>query len=252
MELGDHCGFDDLYVNDERIPVSREVFQAVCKENNHIRYLARCEKRCMQARYFMCPGDCLLCPWHRRGIFENPDGIDNTPFLLDQRDVEEEMILRETASAVYSFADRLVKDGSAILKMRFVCGCSCREIAREMGVSHSCICKRLHRMLTHFRAHAQLLSDRSPMDFHWPFKLNPPPERFPLKRAIAALSTATLKWRIKHMSAMMRNMRRMKQQMTGMKCSAEMDRLMMKVSAQKYAAVMSFKTRQSARKRTVC
>ena len=50
MELGDHCGFDDLYVNDERIPVSREVFQAVCKENNHIRYLARCEKRCMQAR----------------------------------------------------------------------------------------------------------------------------------------------------------------------------------------------------------
>ena len=120
-------------MNDERIPVSREVFQAVCKENNHIRYLARCEKRCMQARYFMCPGDCLLCPWHRRGIFENPDGIDNTPFLLNQRDVEEEMILRETASAVYSFADRLVKDGSAILKMRFVCGCSCREIAREMG-----------------------------------------------------------------------------------------------------------------------
>ena len=45
MELGDHCGSDDLYVNDERIPVSREVFQAVCKENNHIRYLARCEKR---------------------------------------------------------------------------------------------------------------------------------------------------------------------------------------------------------------
>ena len=156
MELGDHCGSDDLYVNDERIPVSREVFQAVCKENNHIRYLARCEKRCMQARYFLCLGDCLLCPWHRRGIFENPDGIDNTPFLLNQRDVEEEMILRETASAVYSFADRLVKDGSAILKMRFVCGCSCREIAREMGVSHSCICKRLHRMLTHFRAHAQL------------------------------------------------------------------------------------------------
>ena len=38
------------------------------------------------------------------------------------------------------------------------------------------------------------------------------------------------------MPAMMRNMRRMKQQMTGMKCSAEMDRLMMKVSAQKYAA----------------
>ena len=36
MELGDHCGSDDLYVNDERIPVSREVFQAVCKENNHI------------------------------------------------------------------------------------------------------------------------------------------------------------------------------------------------------------------------
>lgn len=35
MELGDHCGSDDLYVNDERIPVSREVFQAVCKENNH-------------------------------------------------------------------------------------------------------------------------------------------------------------------------------------------------------------------------
>ena len=31
MELGDHCGFDDLYVNDERIPVSREVFQAVCR-----------------------------------------------------------------------------------------------------------------------------------------------------------------------------------------------------------------------------
>ena len=71
-----------------------------------------------------------------------------------------------------------------------------------------------------------------------------------MKRAIAALSTVTL--RIKHMPAMMRNMRRMKQQMTGMKCSAEMDRLMMKVSAQKYAAVMSFKTRQSARKRTVC
>lgn len=68
MELGDHCGSDDLYVNDERIPVSREVFQAVCKENNHIRYLARCEKRCMQARYFLCLGDCLLCPWHRRGI----------------------------------------------------------------------------------------------------------------------------------------------------------------------------------------
>lgn len=156
MEPEDHCGSDDLYVNDERIPVSREVFKAVCKENNHIRYLARCEKRCMQARYFMCPGDCLLCPWYQRGFFESFDDTDDRPFLLNQRNMEDEFILKETVSAVYSCADRLVKDGSAILKMRFVCGCSCREIAREMGVSHSCICKRLHRMLTHFRAHAQL------------------------------------------------------------------------------------------------
>lgn len=54
------------------------------------------------------------------------------------------------------------------------------------------------------------------------------------------------------MPAMMRNVRRIKQQMTGMKCSADMVKLMMKVSVQKNAAMMSFKTRQSTRKRAVC
>lgn len=54
------------------------------------------------------------------------------------------------------------------------------------------------------------------------------------------------------MPAMMRNVRRMKQQITGMKCSADMVKLMMKVSVQKNAAMMSFKTRHSARKRAVC
>ncbi len=156
MEPGDHCSSNYLYVNGERVPVSHEVFQAVCKENNHIRYLARCEKRCMQAQYSKCQGDCLLCPWQRRGFFENLDGINNTPFLLNQRDMEEDIILRETVRTVYRCADQLVKDGSVILKMRFICGCSCREIAQEMGVSHSCITKRLHMMLTHFHTHAQL------------------------------------------------------------------------------------------------
>lgn len=51
------------------------------------------------------------------------------------------------------------------------------------------------------------------------------------------------------MPAMMRNVKRMKQQMTGMKCTADMAKMMAKVAAQRNAATIFFKTKSVGRRR---
>lgn len=51
------------------------------------------------------------------------------------------------------------------------------------------------------------------------------------------------------MPAMMRNVKRMKQQMTGMKCAADTAKMMAKVAAQRNAATIFFKTKSVGRRR---
>lgn len=51
------------------------------------------------------------------------------------------------------------------------------------------------------------------------------------------------------MPAMMRNVKRMKQQMTGMKYTADTAKMMAKVAAQRNVATISFKTKSVGRRR---
>ena len=54
------------------------------------------------------------------------------------------------------------------------------------------------------------------------------------------------------MMCMMRNMKRTKQQMNRVKCVGSMTRMMMKVMAQKNAAMISFRTRNMSSRHACC
>ena len=51
------------------------------------------------------------------------------------------------------------------------------------------------------------------------------------------------------MPALMRNIKWMKQQMTGMKCAADTAKMMAKVAAQRNAVTISFKSKSVGRRR---
>ena len=155
MKTKDCATKNFVMVDGKPITVARDVYEAIRLENGRIRRLARREKRCAQNRYSKCQGDCQKGPWGAKGIFESLDSIQEVFAFTGKNDPESQFILKETSAAVCDCADKLVKDGSTILKMHYIQQYSCREIARRIGISHACVNKRLHIMLTHFHNHAQ-------------------------------------------------------------------------------------------------
>lgn len=155
-QVADHVSMIYLTINRERIPVSESVIKAVHKENNHVRYIARREQRCAQPNYSLCCGDCQLCRWKCIGIIENIEEAEARYNIVDDTDIEGDFLLRDTMNAVMQFANHVTESGATLLTMRYIQHRSKREIARLMHVSHSCINRRLLKLLTQLRENKEL------------------------------------------------------------------------------------------------
>lgn len=156
VQVTDHANMLYITINQEKIPVSESVFKAVCKENNHVRHVARREQRCAQSNYSLCRGDCQLCYWECIGIIENIVDAEARYHLIDETDIEGDFILKDTISDIMQFADQVTEDGATLLTMRYLQHRSKREIAQLMHVSHSCINRRLRKVITQLRANREL------------------------------------------------------------------------------------------------
>ena len=90
MESNEKTSTYFLTVNGEKVMVSREVYQMIREENNHIRYNARIENRCAQENYRYCLGDCMTCPWHTEGSFKSDEDIGTERLIKMAADVDVE------------------------------------------------------------------------------------------------------------------------------------------------------------------
>lgn len=147
-----------LIADRQQVAVSQKVYRMIRKDNNRIRTQAKAEESCAQTDYSACRGDCLTCPWHTQGILE---GITEVELACDVRffstaNTEETALNRMTLQAVYAQADVVVKQGALLLQLYFEHGCTYREIAERMGVSHVMIIKRMDTLLTYLRSHKKL------------------------------------------------------------------------------------------------
>lgn len=155
-QAADHVSTMYLTINRERISVPESVIKAIRKENNHVRYLARREHRCAQPNYSLCRGDCQLCRWKCMGIIENFEEAEARYNLVDDTDIEADFLLKDTINEIMHFANQVTESGATLLTMHYVQHRSKREIARLMHVSHSCINRRLLKLLTQLRANKEL------------------------------------------------------------------------------------------------
>lgn len=158
MESREQNGANFLIVNGKKVTVSHEVYQMVCKENNHIRYVERTEYRCAQENYRACRGDCLMCPWHTKGRFWTDADFDMERSMAMAADcnVEEEVLSSITMERLYTAADQVVKYGAAILRMRFEENCSHREISKRLGIAHQVVDRKMIALLKYFRKNEKL------------------------------------------------------------------------------------------------
>lgn len=144
-----------LMVSEEKVEVSEKVYKAHRAEIDIVRYQARLEKRCAQPNRLYCSGDCLKCRWHVNGSLESYEGtyLERNLSLPADDNVEEAVLGNLTMQKVYQKADELVKDGAAILQMRFDQALSSREIAKRLGLCHRSVDERIKAMLLYFRKH---------------------------------------------------------------------------------------------------
>lgn len=158
MESNKNTSSYYLTVNGEKVMVSREVYQMIREENNHIRYNARIENRCAQENYRYCLGDCMTCSWHTEGSFKSDEdiGTERLIKMAADVDVEAEAISSITMERVYAAADQLVQDGALIFRMRFEENCSNREIGKRLGLAHQVIDRKMLVLLDYFRKRQKL------------------------------------------------------------------------------------------------
>lgn len=140
-------------VNGTHVAVTEEVYKLIRFSNNRIHKVAWKERRCAQPNYARCQGDCMCCSWRIPGVVEETDLNDPkySNRLPSTACVETDVIQSITVQNVYSTADLLVKDGARILQMHFCEEHTVREIATELGVSHTAIIKRLNVLQKFFQ-----------------------------------------------------------------------------------------------------
>lgn len=140
-------------VKGEKIPVSYEVYDAIVKSKEHLRYLARAEQRCGMSSYKRCTGDCSRCGYQRTGIFESIDSeVVKACLVADQSTSPEEILIHEeTWASIFRFADKAAKNGKEILKLHLLENMNSYQIARTLKVSRSTIEYRIDRIFSVLR-----------------------------------------------------------------------------------------------------
>lgn len=158
MESGEQKKSWYQIVNGEKVEVSQAVYEMIRSENNQIRNRALSEKRCAQASYRHCGGDCWNCIWQTNGRFESFEDsyAERNLSCASGDDVEATAMMRITLESIFKKADEVVSDGTAILHMYFEEGRTYREIACELGVSFVAISKRIDKLTAYFQKHKNL------------------------------------------------------------------------------------------------
>ena len=142
-----------IKVNGQYVQVTEEVYQAIRKQNNHIRWLMRREARCTQTNFAHCHGDCEHCKRHVTGKIISLEGLndDCLSALADETDIEDEYIRKETWRAIYRYADQTASNGAAILRLYIEYGLSFSEISSVMGIPKMTAYKRARKILNQLR-----------------------------------------------------------------------------------------------------
>ena len=142
-----------LTVKDAKIPVSREVYQLVRQQNNHIHYIARKEFRCSLPNFAKCSGDCFNCQWQLNGMVESYSSLrqDHLSHMSSKENTEEKAILAITREQIYECADSLITDGALILRLHIEEGWSFRCIAKRLGVSSTIVFKRFKKTINYLQ-----------------------------------------------------------------------------------------------------
>ena len=142
-----------LTVNGNKVEVTEEVYRAYRYENNRVHKKTRVESRCAQPDFSRCSGDCLSCPWHTAGILTSLEPCKANDFteLTTDEHMEDSVLNDLNIKRIYEQADCLVKDGAMILQRRFDEELSVREIAKQLGVSHTAINKRMRILFKYFK-----------------------------------------------------------------------------------------------------
>ncbi len=145
-------------VRGQRVEITKDVYQRIISENERVRRQARNEQRCARPNCHYCPGDCSVCRFQVPGIFDelSEKECDEMPSEKPEDCVEKAIIQKLTLESVFEHADRLVQDGARILRLRFMCDMNSRQIAEQLGVSHTVINRRLTRLMAYFQANKNL------------------------------------------------------------------------------------------------
>ena len=157
-----------LYLgNQERVPVSQDVYLYHQRWASNERYRARRDGQCAQSDYRFCSGVCELCRWRQDGYkmlplskvlgeydeFETLD-YDSTLPTMDEI-IAGKLILQR----LYQKLDALIPDGARVFQLRAL-HYSEREIARELGIeSQSTLHYRIRKMDEFIRKHRDELED---------------------------------------------------------------------------------------------
>lgn len=149
-----------VLVDGQKVYLNQEQQKAWDKMINDVRNEARRRGSCGQPNYHLCFGDCEQCPWYRQGRIEGylegntADGNLITSANAGSMSMEQALCYQDTVDRLLQYARNAEVQGEEILRMRLLDEMPIRQIASELGLSKTVVERRLHRMLTYIRTHA--------------------------------------------------------------------------------------------------
>lgn len=143
-----------------KVVVSDDVYRTINRARRSIRAQQYKAYQCVNPGNYNCSCECSTCPCYRTGILYSLDAFDYEKWIVAENNQEcmEDMVAsRELMEYVYSLSERLTAHGSVIMRMHFEEGISCREIASQIGISHTMVNKKLKLILERLKAQKDFL-----------------------------------------------------------------------------------------------
>lgn len=149
-----------LNVKSVKVSVPEEVYQVVFQQINRTRYIAKQEDRCGQPDHRLCNGDCATCRYQQMGnlrlwhIFSSDEAACAEKAY--QKSADDLLVDKEMWQQVYKYADKAVKSGCEVLRLRIECEWSLKQIADELGMTIPHVEYKLRRIFSILKEHPEI------------------------------------------------------------------------------------------------